>query len=249
VPRHDGLRPITRTMQNTGDIIERRDLVAAVQEKESLFRIMADGCPAFMWVTNAEGRVEFINRAYREFIGAPLDQVEGLDWAALLHPDDAQAYLEACDRALRERAPLKSETRLRSVKGEWWWVATYAEPRFSPSGEFRSGVIVVVKADGAQFLNTSSKPATAGDALVIYCAGLGAVNPAVPDGTAAPSSPLANTVNPVTVTVGGQSAQVFYSGLAPGFVGLYQVNVIVPSGIAAAANVPLVLIHHTPRQV
>jgi PAS domain S-box-containing protein len=89
-----------------------------------------------MWVTNAEGRVEFINRAYRELIGAPLDRVTGLDWETLIHPDDAQRYLEDCDRALKERAPLRSETRLRSAKGEWRWVATYAEPRFSPRGEF-----------------------------------------------------------------------------------------------------------------
>jgi two-component system sensor histidine kinase/response regulator len=118
------------------DISERKRTEEKIHEKESLFRIMADGCPALMWVTNANGRIEFINRAYREFIGVSLDRVQGLDWEKFLHPDDAQPYLEACDRALRERAPLRSETRLRGVKGEWRWVATYAEPRFSPSGEF-----------------------------------------------------------------------------------------------------------------
>jgi len=118
------------------DVSQRKRTEENIREKESLFRIMADGCPAFMWVTNAEGRVEFINRSYREFIGVPLDQVQGLDWEKLLHPDDAQLYLEAYGRALRERAPLRSETRIKGIKGEWRWVATYAEPRFSPSGEF-----------------------------------------------------------------------------------------------------------------
>jgi adhesin/invasin len=98
-----------------------------------------------------------------------------------------------------------------------------------------------VKADGSQFLNTPSAPAHAGDALVIYCTGLGAVAPAVPAGAAAPSLPLSRTVNPVTVTIGTQSAQPFYAGLTPGYSGLYQVNVIVPAGIAAGANVPVVL--------
>jgi len=118
------------------DISERKRTEEKIHEKESRFRMMADGCPALMWVTNAEGRVEFINRAYRELIGTPLDRVEGLNWEALIHPDDAQRYLQDCERALEERAPLRSETRLRSAKGEWRWVATYAEPRFSPSGEF-----------------------------------------------------------------------------------------------------------------
>ncbi|HTW64248.1 MAG TPA: PAS domain S-box protein [Bryobacteraceae bacterium] len=118
------------------DISERKRAEERIHEKESRFRIMADGCPALMWVTNAEGRVEFINRAYREFIGTTLDRVEGLDWEALVHPDDAQRYLDDSYRALRDRGPLRSETRLKNAKGEWRWVASYAEPRFSPSGEF-----------------------------------------------------------------------------------------------------------------
>jgi PAS domain S-box-containing protein len=118
------------------DISERKRAEEKIHEQESLFRVMADGCPALMWVTDADNRIEFINRAYREFIGVSLDQVKGLDWQTFLHPDDAQEYLEACDRAQRERAPLRSETRLRDARGGWRWVATYAEPRFSPSGEF-----------------------------------------------------------------------------------------------------------------
>jgi uncharacterized protein (TIGR03437 family) len=104
-----------------------------------------------------------------------------------------------------------------------------------------AGIIVVVTPDQEQFLATPATPASAGDALVIYCAGLGAVSPAVPAGSAAPSSTLSYTVNTTTVKVGGQPAQVLFAGLAPGFAGLYQVNAIVPTGIASAANVPVVL--------
>jgi uncharacterized protein (TIGR03437 family) len=104
-----------------------------------------------------------------------------------------------------------------------------------------AGIIVVVTPDQKQFLATPATPASAGDALVIYCAGLGAVSPAVPAGSAAPVSTLSNTVNTTTVKVGGQPAQVLFAGLAPGFAGLYQVNAIVPSGITPDANVPVVL--------
>jgi len=84
-------------------------------------------------------------------------------------------------------------------------------------------------------------PAKAGDALAIFCTGLGAVNPPLADGAAAPSSPPANTVVTPTVTIGGKNAVPFFSGLAPGFVGLYQINVTVPSGITPASQVPVVL--------
>ncbi len=103
-----------------------------------------------------------------------------------------------------------------------------------------AGAIMVVKPNGTQFLNSPSAPASAGDALVIYCTGLGGVTPAIAAGTAAPST-LTQTVNPVTATVGGLPAQVFFAGLTPGFVGLYQVNAFVPSGVASGVNVPVVL--------
>ena len=105
-----------------------------------------------------------------------------------------------------------------------------------------AGVIVVVKANGTQFENTAAAPASVGDALTIYCAGLGAVNPPVADGSAAPlTPPFAQTVDPVTVTVGGIPAQVLFSGLAPGYAGVYQVNVLIPSGVAPGASVPVAI--------
>ena len=104
-----------------------------------------------------------------------------------------------------------------------------------------AGIIVAVKPDQTQFVVTPAKPASAGDALVIYCAGLGAIDPVIPAGSAAPGVPLSKTVNTTMVSIGGQPAQVLFSGLAPGFAGLYQVNVIVPSGIAADASAPVIL--------
>jgi uncharacterized protein (TIGR03437 family) len=87
----------------------------------------------------------------------------------------------------------------------------------------------------------ASNPAKAGDVVVVYCTGLGTTNPAVRSGEAAPASPLARVVTPVTVTIGGQPATVQYAGLTPGFAGLYQVNVQVPSGVTPGASVPLVI--------
>jgi uncharacterized protein (TIGR03437 family) len=103
------------------------------------------------------------------------------------------------------------------------------------------GAITVVKPDGTQFNADPSHPAKAGDALVIYCAGLGAVNPPVSTGAAAPSSPLSNVSNPITVTIGGQPATVLFAGLTPAYAGLYQVNAVVPLGIPSAPDVPVVL--------
>ncbi|MEO8096759.1 MAG: hypothetical protein ABI811_03600 [Acidobacteriota bacterium] len=105
------------------------------------------------------------------------------------------------------------------------------------------GVVVGIKTGKDPFLINAANPVTAGDALIIYAAGLGAVTPPVPAGTAAPSaagSALSYTDNVVTVTLGGKTAEVFFSGLAPGFPAVYQINAYVPSGVAGP-EVPIVV--------
>jgi uncharacterized protein (TIGR03437 family) len=109
------------------------------------------------------------------------------------------------------------------------------------SGSGPGAILVQPAGSSKSATNTPANPAKAGDALLIFCTGLGAVTPKVTAGSIAPSSPPAKTDNPVTATIGGIDAPVLFAGLAPGFVALYQVNVTVPSGIAAAPDVPLIL--------
>jgi len=95
--------------------------------------------------------------------------------------------------------------------------------------------------DAGNVLVDSANPAKSGDVVVVYCTGLGATNPAVRSGEAAPANPLAVVVTPVEVRIGGEPAVVHYAGLTPGFVGLYQVNVQIPAGVTPGAVVPLVI--------
>jgi PAS domain S-box-containing protein len=118
------------------DITERKRTDEALHESEERFRIMADGCPTVMWVTNAEGGIQFINRAYQALVGAKYEQVQGDKWQMVVHPEDAPQYVGAFQRAVREHAPFRAEARVRRADGEWRWVASYAEPRLSPGGEY-----------------------------------------------------------------------------------------------------------------
>ena len=102
-------------------------------------------------------------------------------------------------------------------------------------------------------------PAKSGDVLVIYCAGLGAVDPAVPAGSPAPLSTLTNTINRVSVTIRGTAVDPLFAGLTPGFTGLYQINVRVPAGsidddntqltisVAGQASTPVTLAIRNPQ--
>ena len=81
-------------------------------------------------------------------------------------------------------------------------------------------------------LADTAHPAKPGEKLLIYCTGLGAVNSPRADGAASNGQ---TTVTKPVVAIGGNVAPVSFSGLAPEFVGLYQVNVEVPT-LAASGN-------------
>ena len=118
------------------DITERKRTDQTLRESEERFRIMADGCPALIWATDASGRNRFINRAYREFAGITYRQVEGDKWQLILHPDDAPEYVEVFRRAVRQHTAFRAEARVRHANGEWRWIDSCAEPRLSALGEF-----------------------------------------------------------------------------------------------------------------
>lgn len=76
--------------------------------------------------------------------------------------------------------------------------------------------------------------AVAGDVLLIYSTGLGLTTPEVATGKVVAYPPLSSTA-PVTVSIGGQPATVIYSAASPGFLGLYQTAVVMPSGVPPGA--------------
>jgi uncharacterized protein (TIGR03437 family) len=84
----------------------------------------------------------------------------------------------------------------------------------------------------------TSQPAAAGDIITLYGVGFGTVTPAVAAGQLVPDTEQTALTAPVQILFGTVSATLLYQGLAPGFVGLYQFNVQVPS-VAANNAVPL----------
>jgi uncharacterized protein (TIGR03437 family) len=90
-------------------------------------------------------------------------------------------------------------------------------------------------------LNSATNAAPAGSVLVLYATGLGQTDPAGQDGSKYGSLVLAETIAPVTATVGGKAAVVIYAGSAPGQIaGVMQVEVVVPTG-AGTGSVPVVI--------
>jgi len=86
-------------------------------------------------------------------------------------------------------------------------------------------------ADGS--LISTSSPAQIGETIAVFVTGLGDVSPSIADGAAGVSGSTSNTI---TADVNGTAATVTYAGLAPGEAALYQVNLVIPTGLTSGDN-------------
>jgi uncharacterized protein (TIGR03437 family) len=86
-----------------------------------------------------------------------------------------------------------------------------------------------------------SRPARANELVSLYCTGLGNVRNQPAAGEVSLSDPLATTLASPAMTVGGVPANISFSGLAPGFVGLYQVDFQIPDAAPSGDAIPIVL--------
>ena len=130
-------------------------------------------------------------------------------------------------------------------------VATASPGLFTLSQDGK-GQAAALNQDGTT-VNGPSSPAPKGSVITLFGTGQGQVSPAVPDGFGAPGSPLASTVAvptsdsktclttqpSVCVLVGSSLGNIQYSGLAPNYVGLWQINVQIPQDAPTSSAVPV----------
>jgi uncharacterized protein (TIGR03437 family) len=88
-------------------------------------------------------------------------------------------------------------------------------------------------------LVTPSTPLRPNDTAVIFLTGSGQTTPLSVEGFAAPQSPPAESIAMPRVTIGETVGEVTFSGLAPGFVGLNQINVFIPGHVQTGFPLPL----------
>jgi minor extracellular serine protease Vpr len=107
-------------------------------------------------------------------------------------------------------------------------LATYSPAFFAYS---QGGQELLAALDTSNKVITPGNAAVRGQVVELFANGLGPVKNQPATGEPAPSTPPATTETTPTVTIGGADATVQFSGLAPGFAGLYQLNVVVPASI------------------
>jgi len=116
-----------------------------------------------------------------------------------------------------------------------------AVPAVFTANQSGTGQGAILNQDGS--VNSATNPAAPASIVVLFATGEGQTTPGGVDGLLATGSPLPRPIaQPTRVTVGGQEAEVVYSGAAPGLVaGLWQINARIPATVPTGAAVPIVL--------
>ncbi|MCC8364646.1 PAS domain-containing protein [Lysobacter sp. A6] len=107
---------------------------ATVHGCEARFRSIANAVPQIMWITDGEGRVEFVNRQWSRYTGIAFVQGAADDSAvAALHPDDVEHTMARFHHARELGEPFTVEHRIRAASGAYRWFLARAEPEMEPA--------------------------------------------------------------------------------------------------------------------
>ena len=121
------------TVSETTAAVKRAQAEAAQIETEERFRLMANAVPQIVWITDAEGRVEFFNQHWNKYTGMDYHPATATDVAAaVVYPDDVGITMERFEQARQSGGTFLVEHRIRSAAGDYRWFLVRAEPYHDP---------------------------------------------------------------------------------------------------------------------
>jgi PAS domain S-box-containing protein len=112
VPHRDASGHILRWLGTGQDIQELR--IA-----EARLRIAVDTAPALIHSARPDGYIDFLNKGWLEYVGLPMEDLEGWLWTKAFHPDDVEPCLTKWHAALASGEPFEAESRVRRADGEY----------------------------------------------------------------------------------------------------------------------------------
>ncbi|MEL6537653.1 MAG: PAS domain-containing protein [Bacteroidota bacterium] len=118
------------------DISQRRRYQNQLRESQSRFRMLSNNSAAMMWTTNADALVTFVNKAWCDYTGRPMDAELGFGWTESLHPDEKDHILLELEKVFDTKKPFEVEYRVRKANGSYGWVLERGIPMFEANDVF-----------------------------------------------------------------------------------------------------------------
>lgn len=102
------------------DITSSKRSEAALRLSERRYRTLINAVPQLMWVSDSQGRIEYLNQRWHEFISDG-SKFNTESWQQIIHPQDFELACQGRDNAIRHRQPYQVEIRLKRSDGSYRW--------------------------------------------------------------------------------------------------------------------------------
>ena len=91
-------------------------------------QLLIDSTPALIHSGPPDGRLDFFNQYWLNFVGLSLEHLLGWKWTASIHPEDVEAFVEKLRSAFETGEPFEGEARVRRADGEYRWMLHHSVP-------------------------------------------------------------------------------------------------------------------------
>ncbi len=115
---------------------QTEQLLSALRESETRFRILADSAPVMLWLSRENGARTFFNQAWLSMTGQDQNQARQTGWQAVICPEDRPGYLRDYHHDHLHQQGGRREFRLMKADGSVIWVLEDTRPRFLNNGTF-----------------------------------------------------------------------------------------------------------------
>lgn len=116
------------------DIELRERMAASLRQSERLYRAIGESIDFGVWACDAQGRNTYASDSFLRLVGHSQEEVAGLGWTELLHPDDVAATVEAWRQCTENGAAWDREHRFLGVDGRYHPVLARGVPLHDEAG-------------------------------------------------------------------------------------------------------------------
>jgi len=136
MPTEEDFRLFDVLARQTADLIERTLAAEAIRESEERLRLITNTAPVTIWMTGIDKGCTYVNQAWLDFTGRPLEAAFGSGWADGIHPEDGKRSWDTYAKAFDSREPFQMDYRVRRHDGAYRWMRDTGVPRYHSDGAF-----------------------------------------------------------------------------------------------------------------
>jgi PAS domain S-box-containing protein len=131
---------VVAAIEMVEDITERKQAAELLRVSEQRHRSYSELTGQLGWSTDANGKAVEYNPAWRVFTGQSEEEMKGMGWTRVLHPDDVEHTLQAWNKAVKKRSAYETEYRVRRHDGVYRHLLARSIPLFKEDGSIREWI-------------------------------------------------------------------------------------------------------------